>query len=162
VISRESATDSRALINPFQSNLNIKALDLNLRLHEVLSSQILIEYVDEVTRKQWQMKAVSQGIIELESIIKFLEGKCQALELTHASQHPKNNNSSGVSKPPKHAYVATHTSCVLCRGNHPMYSCKQFRKAISQQRMNLIKQNKLCFNCLVNSHSTSQCKVEWM
>jgi hypothetical protein len=37
-------------------------------------SQILIEHVDEVTRKQWDMKVVSQGITELEAIIKFLEG----------------------------------------------------------------------------------------
>jgi len=29
--------------------------------------------MDEVTRKQWKMKAVSQGITELEAIIKFLE-----------------------------------------------------------------------------------------
>jgi len=47
--------------------------------------QILIEHVDKATRKQWEMKAVSQGITELESIIKFLEGKYQALELIHAS-----------------------------------------------------------------------------
>jgi len=42
-----------------------------------------------------------------------------------------------------------------------LYRCKQFRKASSQQRLNLIKQNQLCFNCLGNSHRTSQCKVEW-
>ena len=120
VVPKESATDLRALINQFQSNLNtVKALDLSIPMHEVLLSQILIEHVDEVTRKQWEMKAVSQGITELEAIIKFLEGKCQALELIHASQHPRNNNSSGVSKSTKHAYVATHSSWVLCRGNHP-------------------------------------------
>ena len=162
VINKESATDLTALINKFESNLNdIKALDLSIPLHEVLLSQILIEHVDEETRKQWEMKAVCQGMTELEAIIKFLEGKCQALELIHASQHPRNNNSSGVSKPSKPAYVATHSSCVLCRGNHPLYRCKQFRKASSQQRLNLIKQNQLCFNCLGNSHRTSQCKIEW-
>jgi len=116
VINKESATDLRALINQFQSNLNaIKALDLSIPLHEVLLYQILIEHVDEVTRKQWKMKALSQGITELEAIVKFLEGKFQALKLIHASQHPRNNNSSGVSKPTKHAYLATHSSCVLCR-----------------------------------------------
>jgi len=101
------------LINQFQSNLNaVKALALSIPLHKVLS-QILIEHVDEVTRKQWEMKAVSQGIAELEAIIKCLEGKCQALELIHTSQHLRNNNSSGVSKPTKHAYVATHNSCFV-------------------------------------------------
>jgi hypothetical protein len=74
----------------------------------------LIEHVDEVTRRQQEMKAVSQIITELEAIIIFLEGKSQALELIHASQHPRNNNNSGVSKPTKHAYVATHTQLMCC------------------------------------------------
>jgi len=119
-----AATDLRAMINQFQSNLNaIKAFDLSLPLHEVLLSQILIEHVDDVTIKQWEIKAVSQGITGLEAIIKFLEGKRQALELIYASQDPRNNNSSGVSKPTKHAYVTTHSSCVLCRGSHPLHRC---------------------------------------
>ena len=79
----------------------------------MLLSQILIEHVDEVTRKQREMKAVSQGVTELEAIFKFLEGKCQALELIHASQHPRNNNSSGFSKQTKHAYVPTHSLCFV-------------------------------------------------
>jgi len=46
--------------------------------------------------------------------VKFLEGKCQAFELIHTSQHPRNNNSSGFSKHTKHAYVPTHTARVFC------------------------------------------------
>jgi len=112
VINKESATDLRALINQFQSNLNaIKALDLSIPLQEM--SQILIENVDDVTRKQWEMKDVSQGVTELEAIFKFLEDKCQALELIHTSQLPRNNNSSGISKKTKHAYVATQLMCCV-------------------------------------------------
>ena len=48
VINKKSATDLRALINQFQSNMNaIKALDLIKPLHEVLLSHILIEHVDK-------------------------------------------------------------------------------------------------------------------
>jgi len=76
VINKESATDLRASTDQLHSNLNAtEALNLSILLHEVLS-QILIEHVDEVTRKQWIMKAVSQGMTEPEAIIKFLEGKC--------------------------------------------------------------------------------------
>jgi len=116
VINKESATDFRALINQFQSNLNaIEALDLSIPLHEVLLSQILIEHVNEVTRKQREMKAVSQRVTELEAVIKFLEGKCQALELIQASQHPRKNNSNGFSKQTKCTYVPTHSSCFVLR-----------------------------------------------
>ena len=69
----------------------------------------MIDHVDEVTRKQLEMKSVSQEMTELNAIIKFLEGKCQGLEIIHTSQHPRNNNNSGVSKPTKYGYVATHS-----------------------------------------------------
>jgi hypothetical protein len=98
---------------------------------------------------------------EHEAIIKFLEAKCQALQLFHASQHTRNNSIIGASKQTNHVHVATRSSCVLCRGNHPLYRCRQFRKASSQQRMKVIKQNQLCFNCLGNSHRAAQCEVEW-
>jgi len=111
--SDQQGISRRALINQFQSNLNaIKALDLSIPLHEMLS-QILIEHVDEVTRKQWEIEAVSQGVTELAAIIQFLEDKCQALELIRTSQHPRNNNSSGISKQTKHPYVATHLMCCV-------------------------------------------------
>ena len=134
MINRESATDLGALINQFQSNLNaIKALYLSVPLHELLLSQILIEYVDEVTRKQWEMKAVTQGVTELEKIIKFLEGKCQALKLIHASRQSRNNNkSSSVSNKTKHAYIVTQIAHMLCLKATIPYiprRCKRFRKA---------------------------------
>jgi hypothetical protein len=70
MINKESATDLRVLINQFQSNLNaVKALDLGIPLREVLLSQILMEHVYELTRKQWEMKAVSQGVADLEQLI---------------------------------------------------------------------------------------------
>ena len=120
VINKESATDLRSLINQFQSNLNaIKALDLSIPLHEVLLSHILLEHVDEATKKQWEIKAVSQGITELEAVVKFLESKCQALELIHANEHPWNNNNTGVSKATKHAHGATHSSCDSRRATIP-------------------------------------------
>ena len=162
VIKKESATELRALINQFQSDLNaIKTLDLSVPLHEVLLSQILIEHVDEATRKQLEMRAVSRGVTELQAIIKFLEGKCQAFELIHASHHPMNENSRGVIKPTKHAYVTTHSSCVTCRGTHPLQRCKQFKKASLQQIMTVIKQKQLCLICSRDNHRTSQCKSEW-
>ena len=87
----------------------INALDLSIPLHEVLLSQRVIDHVVEVSRKKWEMKVVSQEMTELNAIIKFLEGKCQALEIIHTSQYPRNNNNGGVSKPTKHGYVATHS-----------------------------------------------------
>lgn len=76
---------------------------MSILLHEVLLSQIPIEHVAEITRKQWEMKAVTQWVTELKELIKFLEDKCQALKLIHESHQPWNYNSEiSSSKPSTH------------------------------------------------------------
>lgn len=64
---------------------------------------ILIEHVDEVTRKQWEMKEATQWVTDLNELIKLVEGKWQALGLIHASHQPRNCNSEiSRSKPSTH------------------------------------------------------------
>jgi hypothetical protein len=60
------------------------------------------------------------------TIIKFLERKCQALELIRTIHHPINQNSRGFIKPTQLEYVTTYSSCVMCRGTHPLHKLKQF------------------------------------
>jgi len=101
---RISHTLLRTLITQFQSNFNaFKTLDLSIPLHEVLLSQIPIEHMAEVTRKQWEVKSVTQWFTELKELIKFLKDKCQALKLIHESHQPQNCNSEiSSSKPSTH------------------------------------------------------------
>ena len=47
------------------------------------------------------------------------------------------------------------TCCVYCQGSHTPVNCDIVKEP--QQRLELVKHNKLCFNCLGN-HRVSQCK----
>lgn len=61
VNNKESATYFKSINSSVSKELEcFKALDLSIPLHELLLSQIPMEHADEVIRKQWEMKAVTQ------------------------------------------------------------------------------------------------------
>ena len=45
--------------------------------------------------------------------------------------------------------------CTLCNNDHPLYLCACFKEKTPEQRMDLVRQNKLCFNCLSSKHLSS-------
>ncbi len=67
------------------------------------------------------------------------------------------DNSSRSSSNPKGA--KDKIMFPICHNvSHPAYHYKKFKEATVSQRLNWVKQHKLCSNCLHHSHSTSDCK----
>ncbi|XP_018368507.1 PREDICTED: uncharacterized protein LOC108764667 [Trachymyrmex cornetzi] len=58
------------------------------------------------------------------------------------------------------ALVSTKTaSCQRCKEDHQIYSCKQFLDLSPEDRLNFIKEAKLCWNCLkASSHTARNCR----
>ena len=52
-----------------------------------------------------------------------------------------------VSKP-SYSSVATQLHCSLCKQSHRLFRCDQFLDMKVQQRLNHVKQSRLCYNCL--------------
>ncbi|XP_038049665.1 uncharacterized protein LOC119723179 [Patiria miniata] len=46
--------------------------------------------------------------------------------------------------------------CHLCRGNHRLDACDDFKKMSSQKRMEVVKGKRLCFNCLLASNHVAR------
>ena len=51
-----------------------------------------------------------------------------------------------------------HCSC--CNSAHPLWRCPKFKKLTSYERYELVKTNRLCFNCLLSSHRISNCQSD--
>ena len=49
-------------------------------------------------------------------------------------------------------------SCTLCKGEHRLSYCQQFKDMKVNDRLTLVKNNQLCENCLLSNHSTSNCR----
>jgi hypothetical protein len=51
------------------------------------------------------------------------------------------------------------TSCPCCGGEHRLFKCQRFKAISLSERLNLVKQKRLCFNCLSEGHRSSKCRL---
>ncbi|XP_055854711.1 uncharacterized protein LOC129918280 [Episyrphus balteatus] len=57
-----------------------------------------------------------------------------------------------------HYHATLNTiKCKLCKGDHPLYTCRTFLQKGIYQRNEYAKENKLCINCLRPGHFTQTC-----
>ena len=48
--------------------------------------------------------------------------------------------------------------CPCCHGPHRLYMCELFKDSDIGSRLDFVKTNKLCYNCLLSNHVVSDCK----
>ncbi|XP_018407682.1 PREDICTED: uncharacterized protein LOC108783580 [Cyphomyrmex costatus] len=116
--------------------------------------------LDHNTNKEWEDTIAGNDIPTLQRLMEFLEHRCHTLEAV-------NRKGSSVQAQAKagqekvSALVSTKAAaCQKCKENHQIYSCKQFLELLPEERLNFIKEAKLCWNCLkVSSHIAKDCKA---
>ena len=55
-------------------------------------------------------------------------------------------------------YAARSPECYICKGRHLIYACEQFNKMTSEDKLKIVKSNRLCFTCLADTHRARWCK----
>ena len=50
-------------------------------------------------------------------------------------------------------------SCLMCGECHTLFGCQRFKSLSVDERISFVKQNKLCFNCLLPNHQSSSCSL---
>lgn len=53
---------------------------------------------------------------------------------------------------------ATQRSCIMCRGDHRLLWCPQFKGMRPADRLKYVTEKRLCENCLLGNHITSECR----
>ncbi|KRZ81667.1 hypothetical protein T08_12140, partial [Trichinella sp. T8] len=56
-------------------------------------------------------------------------------------------------------HAAVNSSCLICKGDHNIASCKEFLQADVHTRSRMAAGNKLCFRCLQSGHRAKAYKV---
>jgi hypothetical protein len=123
-----SVADLRDLLNLLGSSLNaIEVLDLEPPLHKVFLSQLVLERIDEHSRKEWEVRSSSQQFTRLAELWEFLENRCKALELIKSTQSSKGISSvkehldnSKQATHAKQAYVTTNSQCMFYNQMYPL------------------------------------------
>ncbi|XP_051166519.1 uncharacterized protein LOC127284864 [Leptopilina boulardi] len=168
MVTRESATSLRVLADGLQKHTRIlEQLKEPVDTWDTLLLYLASTRLDNTTKREWELKTLSERVSKLKDFIAFLELKCQMLEVITPQGVSSNSNfkmvsSQGMKRDNKVlAHLSTGDSsfvCVICRQDHRIYSCSVFRNLSIDDRREKVKALELCFNCLGVKHTARECK----
>ncbi len=172
-MTRESASELQRVLDVVVKNLRVlESLELPLdRLSEQMVVNILVNKLDDETRKAFQVTQKSNSMSSWSEMFHFLQDRCHALggiELSRAS-----SSRGGSSRPlsveklshnRSHALHATETAPIECprcrRKNHVLLNCYKFRKIGAENQLEMAVKYGICTKCLRESHSPKDCEDE--
>lgn len=172
-ITKESHSSLRQLVDATQQHIRtLKRLEQPTYTWDTILIQLLIPKLDSNTRREWESeRADKEALPTMDEFVTFLETRCSFLEaLTRTSSISISKNSQGHSKQQAgkqsgqvQAHASTEmTTCPICQNSHKIFKCLIFRDMSAQARLEKVKSNKLCYNCLKPFHGRncihSSCK----
>lgn len=110
-----------------------------------------------------------QVMPSFEDVVDFLRDRAHVVNHPFLSQSSQPISKLQEKQPIKSTYVKSSTfvtttttptkePCLVCSKDHRLYQCDAFKAKSSRERTELVKNNRLCFNCLSSNHHVKQCK----
>lgn len=157
-LSKESASDLRKMLDSLSKHLcSLKNLNQPVEHWDTLLVFVLSHKLDKSTLRAWEQvkAATTQGnsdTVTLKTFKDFLRSRADFLETVLMTKEVKIQS---------HSYqISTKfkTECIFCKGsNHYIQNCNDFLKLSTQDRLNQLKNRKLCLNCLRGFHTINNC-----
>lgn len=172
---RESAGAIRDLIDHVQKYLRVlQSMKSPTESWGELIIHLIEKNLDQATKRRWEEYAETLEGPRTDDILEFLQRRCQVLERIFLGEggeiRSKNHNSDKVDGNKTQSYnsrvqgkttLATTIQgrqCYYCQGQHLIYHCNKFLNLPVENRIEIVKQLKLCINCLRNDHVVARCK----
>ncbi|XP_044573406.1 uncharacterized protein LOC123257652 [Drosophila ananassae] len=123
---------------------------------------LTLEKLDADTRRRWIERSVETDSPTPKEFFKFLDARCEELELSKRETIGGKTTASigGKTRKVTHSLVVLEgNKCSKCHSTeHRLYGCQQFLDMSAGQRVSFAKENALCYNCLNPGHGVRKCK----
>lgn len=161
-----SGNDLASLVRTFKNSMSaLEKMNIKNPL-DFLYFQILYNKLDKHTRMAFDNSTHDiKAVCSINELTKFIQSKVQVAELDKiaSTANPKKfivttpTHKSNTAK----AVLLTDTSskiinCVLCKEEHQLYQCNDFKRLNLENKFSVVKNNKVCFNCLCK-HGFAKC-----
>ncbi|CAL1671716.1 unnamed protein product [Lasius platythorax] len=124
---------------------------------------IISQKLSSRTRTEWNLRlGASNDYPSFKVLKEFLTERIRGIaEPVNFEEASSGVSQSGVKGKTKAAvHNATARKCPCCKGNYFLTFCPAFRKKSVEQRYQIAKQARVCFNCLRPGHFPAQCPSE--
>ncbi len=158
-VPANNATAIRSLIDTTKECVrSLDVLSIPTQHWDAVLIYLTFTKLDPTSRELWEQSLADTDIPALSKMYEFMEQRSRALAAGSTS------TTTRLHKPHDHKPQRVmmnqvySTKCKLgCESPHPLFKCNLFRNKTPQQRFDILKQHRLCFNCLADGHSTSEC-----
>ncbi|XP_065355419.1 uncharacterized protein LOC135949893 [Calliphora vicina] len=115
---------------------------------------LIREKLDRETITLWYRQQNEDNRQSFQKLLDFLENRLIELESLDIP-----NQSSKFRKANKFVTMTTTTqSCPVCKKDHFLFACQQFKDLTIEKRRNMVLKSGFCFNCLKEKHLSKDCK----
>ncbi|XP_051161128.1 uncharacterized protein LOC127281454 [Leptopilina boulardi] len=159
---KESYQGLIALADESQQHLqSLESLGVNVT-HEIVVA-IIEEKLHKSTLEKWDESIKNGEFPRLEDMTDFLYRTAARISKRKLNNDNTDKDSSSNKKrklESKKLALVTSTSskqCPLCKESHPLFKCNKFLNLTPNERFKVVKEAKLCVNCLRN-HKAKDCK----
>ncbi|XP_047035937.1 uncharacterized protein LOC124641777 isoform X4 [Helicoverpa zea] len=174
-ILKESCVALRQFVDNINKQIRaLKSLNEPTDQWSTLVVIMMSSRLDKVTNRDWE--EYSNTLPKFPTLSEFCSFVSKRADLLETVEHNKSinkedsstnsytvntNNSKknyNITKP-KPNTNKEFNNCPLCKNNHFMFVCDDFRKLSVENRLAKVKELNVCFNCLRPGHSSKRCKL---
>ena len=156
-LATENTNQLYQIVDTTKCNLEaLKALKQSTDTWDLMIIYILVHKLDNKTKREWELHISNNKLPTLQQLYIFLEHRCNALE--SVSTRPKTNEQRQTSdRKTSQSYLSVKLKCEVCKDSHPTSQCSTFKQLSNEEKYKIVKNNKLCINCLSNKHMITDC-----
>lgn len=173
VMQKGSPEELRKLMCIFKENVAaLKNMKMPTDSWCFVLLNMVLSKLDSKTRASFETKFSDIEMPSYCQLMDFLENHCKAAEALHLGSTATNKiQSTSTAKPNFNVNKRTtlvaqlntddnspSNPCILCSAAHQLYRCSAFLSKSVDDRINIVRQNRICYNCLSNSHFSRNCK----
>jgi len=159
-LTSENASQSRQTVDTTKCNLEVlKAMKQNTDSWDMIIIYTLEQELDNKTKRNKKgggLHISNKELPTLQQLYTFLEHRCNALESV-STKIIANGQRQASDKNMSQSYVSVKPMCEVCTDSHTVSQCSTF-KQLSNEKYKVVRNNKLCINCLSNKHMKKDCQ----
>lgn len=160
-INEESSLSLRKIIDNVAKHLRaLQMLKEPTEKWDTLIIHLVTTKLDSTTAREWEQKKAAYECPSLLNLTDFLKDRADLLESLECKSNKKHFKSKQEVKfeLKTRSFLASTACCAFCKNEHYIQDCPDFAKLSIPDRIEQVKRNRLCINCLRPGHMIKQCR----
>lgn len=174
-IINAKAHNLKSFINTIDQNVRcLKSLNIPVESWDAILIPMILAKLDSRLNREWDLHVntviTKNSLPTYNNLIEYMLQRANTYTVTAKVHSAGSNhyNNHAYQKPYQKTFAVTSSnakeqtpwySCPVCNNNHSIYYCKAFLAKGIKERIELVRNLRLCMNCLKGNHFVRNCRA---